>query len=511
MSAPCNRIAWHRSAVLALLAIVLTAEVARASTHMVTSDFTRAGGAIDGDVYNLASMTASTSFITGYVTECSISGAGFGLTAFSSASAVSSSLNGFNLTMSGNTVTNASIRMQGYYPYHSTIMVSGTRATMLGTTPLYHFQNLVPQSYVIFYVQDTTVTWDHSGAGGAVLYLGGTERQLLKSYSGFYVVNTMATNAAHIMLQGTPICSVVFCIDVYEGLLSIDKATCNNCKGAFITTNGGGKSHNFLSGSQNGVMRFSNLTMTGNYPLLDSGAMTIFNIQKTGTFSMYGITTQSVLLRDPNTRKMTLGGVYSFAHISAAAFSRDGVRPNSASGTVRYGGNLTFGGKYMTSVADCAAYNLTVNYFVSPYSILLEKNTGTATLSTEVVKGPSAMFCSLSQSSTATLETMKGGWQRAKCVCPSGGTYYPPYCSLVFDPIEHYVYYTDQDVVTCTVANCAQCITGRPNECSTCNATFKLNGTSCVPKVCEAFSKATAAELARRIFIRRCGHRRDVH
>lgn len=149
-------------------------------------------------------------------------------------------------------------------------MISGTRAAMLGTTPLYHFQNLVPQNYVIFYLQDTTVTWDvSSGDGGAVLYLGGTDRQLLRLYSGFYMVNTMATNVAHMMHQGVPLCDM-YCIDIYQGLLSIDNATCNNCRGSFILAPTSSNPYDFfLSSSSNGTMRFSNLTMTGNHPILE--------------------------------------------------------------------------------------------------------------------------------------------------------------------------------------------------------------------------------------------------
>lgn len=452
---------------------------ADASTISINGNFNVADEDIDGSVYNISAMKASSSSSISYITGCTVSGEGLSFIGFSSSSE-SGGIPVFNLTMSNTTITNATIAIAGCYPPGSTLIVSHTAAAMQGSTPLFDLRNLVLVSYVMVFIVDTKVTWNKNGGGGDVILLGGASRQYIMASSGLSIYKVHATYASHVVHQVLPQCDANYCLDVYSGIFALDVATCESCTGEFLRSEQTGR---FMSATNGGVIRISNCTSTGGHPFFYSAAESALELSWTGNGLLYGITTDSTLFATGSSLIDSKGtGYTSLMHISAASTGSTTLIPvvTSTDNTI-WAGNITLSQTLVASIADLNANYIQTQYFLDAYSTI--KAVKDSSVVAETVNSAASVFCVRPGVSKATWQVLDG-WERAQCNCLDET--YGPYCGPVVDPVIYYVSYNAEDTQTvCSVANCKTCLILTTDQCTECDVGYKLSMTACAAIQCD--------------------------
>ncbi|EPY22139.1 surface antigen [Strigomonas culicis] len=479
--------------VLLLCLSVLSTFVTAKMTVDITDSVTLSGQTIDGSVYSLRSMTTSSNASLNYVTDCTIKGEGLGFSGFFSA--VSDyRIPLFNLTMTRSTVTNATIAVTGHYPHYSTLTISHTTATMSGSTPLFDFTNLNMAHHVVVYVLDTTATWNADGSGGDVLRVGGLARQLFTDYSGFYMVNVRATNAAHMMRQPAPTCEGQrdSCLDLDNGLIAIDNAACINCTGSFLQSD---MSRTFINGLSTDVLRISNCTSTGGQPFIHAAGGYAVNFGYSGNLLIYGITADGSFF-SPSSKLIRVGKttLMSFMHINVPSLGASTNIPvGIESCCTSWMGNITINSVRMTTLMMLTNSKLLAHYLVDPFGKMIAK-AGSPTV-VESFTAAASVFCVRPHFTHSSWERLNG-WQRARCHCNSTG--YGPYCMPIYDPVRYYASYASPST-TCTAPHCILCPSDQPQTCFTCANGYALNTTTsqCVSKpVCSGNERTSLDGLS---------------
>ncbi|CAD2218522.1 hypothetical protein, conserved [Angomonas deanei] len=408
-----------------------------------------------------------------------------------------------NFTMRDTTIEDTTIFIQGYFPRNSTVRISGTTATMKSATPVFSLVGHAPVFWVTLFIEDTKATWADATKNDAVMRLGGELRHWLNEGGAFYFVRTTATRAASIVKVVNPLCTRHFdsdynieffsepfeyCIDVYEGFFTIDYATCYDCTEALYLAESA-----CSFGCVNGMVRFSNNTITGGKPFMKCADPShCMRCLDNGNYILSGIYTEGYLFDksdysgDANIIEVEKCKL-TISHINAKAIHPPQLNnaPNywsvNNSQEIAVMENVTLDGKKVAPTLE--AYNAVgLNpTHVNDNGVLKEKRASTDLGN---IGDPSIGNCQAGKYESVKWEPdpLKPGvnW-RPQCVCKAG--YVEPYCTITYDPILYNSGYTYAPPA-CAVANCNSCQWGYSDICSVCKAGYKLSGKTCVAKGC---------------------------
>ncbi|CAD2218520.1 hypothetical protein, conserved [Angomonas deanei] len=449
-------------------------------THAGTIDFPTAGQVIadrtfNDHTYNFTKVYANGATIVMDVTGSTVVGAGLRLQGTYSVPP-DVGYDRVNFTMRDTKIEDTTIYIQGYFPRSSTVRISGTTATMKSATPVFSLVGHAPVFSVTIFIEDTKATWADATKNDAVMRLGGELRHWLNAGGAFYFVRTTATRAASIVKVVNPLCTrhfdstknieffstpFEFCIDVYEGFFTIDYATCYDCTESLYLAES-----TCSFGCVNGMVRFSNNTITGGKPFMKcadpSHCMRCLN---NGNYILSGIYTEGYLFDKSdysgNANIIELERCkLTISHISAKA-----IHPPQLNNAPNYWSvnnvqeiavmeNVTLSGKKVAPTL--AAYNavgLNPSH-VNDNGALKEKRASTDLGN---IGDPSIGNCQAGKYESVKWEPdpLKPGvnW-RPQCVCKAG--YVEPYCTITYDPILYNSGYTYAPPA-CAVANCNSC------------------------------------------------------
>ncbi|CAD2222395.1 hypothetical protein, conserved [Angomonas deanei] len=492
------------SLVVLLMTLVVLSSRCEAETITVTATDQIDGKTCNGDVFDFSSIGTGTDFILTTMTNTIVAGAGLTLQA-TPHKPPASGTKPVNVTFRTTTVRDATLYVTGYFPRGSTVKFSGTTATMTSSKPVFNLQGHSPYMVAMF-IEDTKATWASSSANGPVMLLGGPVTVWVRDGGSFNFVRTTALRASHIVLHdGNPTeyynpsgNNVInsfrgWSIDVYQGLLSIDYADCVDCTGALLEVRKAGK----LGCSVEGVFRLSNNTINTAIPViyLPSTIGGCSDSINNGNWHFSGILAPlSPLFKGACSPFLPISNAVSVTimHNNLKAF----VDPSSAvllacrsSSNVVMGNNTINGVKLASTAAAYTAYNVPLDVVTDDTGMVKGYGTcGSSFYGTKPAVGePSTAFCQVTFFNSITTEYVPPVtnyvWKRPQCNCKEGR--YPPYCTATYDPLLYYAGYTFTPP-PCTVKNCANCVWGFSDLCSTCVDNYKTSpdGKSCVEMVC---------------------------
>ncbi|EPY19153.1 hypothetical protein STCU_09595 [Strigomonas culicis] len=455
-------------------------QIGGASTITYVSDksLSYSAYAFDDYTFNFDSLPFEPSKLVAVkLTDSSVSGDGLFFTRKGSYTDTTVAV--LNLTLLGTTVTNAPVTFEGDYT-NLNLLISGTTATMQGSTNLFVANNFIHAYNCVIHIQHTTVTWDADGAGGSVFAKVDWRLLPLRETSSFHMTWTEATNAASIFYAVVSASSREGSISG-AGIMAIDFTVCTNCKKAFIDSENGVTS---VAGPMDSSFRVSNATMTGRAVFWRWSYIQLLTHSYWATIVLSGITTDGPLFRSGVYGTLHKYSAMTMVHINAMSvglLSSDRLFPHHT-GSIPYCdifmGNITIGGvKLPAKISTYRSYKLNPTVLIDDFSFATT-NSGSG-MHTYPIGAPTPAYCHWNcyrSTSTETLGPPNAQWKRAQCDCWT--QYFKPYCSPLYDPIQYYAGYM-YDASACNVAHCHTCQWPSGDVCAKCDTGYVLDGPGC--------------------------------
>ncbi|KAG5487790.1 hypothetical protein LSCM4_07468 [Leishmania orientalis] len=441
-------------AVLVLAAVLVSAE-----SSTVTGDVTMLDKLFDSDTITLDLSASTAAVVTVQLINSQVSGGGLTVRG-----AVSSQAR-LSMSVTGTTVTQATIFFTGPMPSNADIRIVSTTGTLASAQSLFDFSGLVLDTNVTLVVENTAVTWpqDARTAGSVLLIGAGSNSMVIKNNAAVFVLNANAVNGASVV-------SVDIGSDfalINGGVFAIDYSRCDKCSRALVDI------QSPLTATGSSLFRLSNCKVidSSNSLLTSAGGITV--AEKSAYLIHDSAVASGSLFSFPPDGQgsysfvVSGGSIVSFLNLEgpATGVASELAVPSTADNSKIMGGGCKIAGVPLTDLPSYSNHGLQVNALVRDNGLGTDNTCANANCIPGYI-----------QSGTSTV---------TPCTCKCSTNHKPPSCTLVVDPTLNYKESDD-----CIVPNCATCDRLNPTtRCTACNAGYKLTNTH----TCESTAVITSS------------------